>query len=100
MKHLLLCISLVFCSNAFAVDGNIDGDYNCEGQGLKISGNKAWAGILEYSLCGTRGVKKILGWQGCAPQDWHFEFDVLTYRLTWIAADKNKNDYWDCKKLK
>ena len=61
MKHLLLCISLVFCSTTFAVVGNIDGEYDCGNTGLRIKGKEAIYGSYEFKYSNAMGLIHVFG---------------------------------------
>lgn len=97
MKHLLLYISLLVSSNTFVVASEIDGDYDCQGMGLKISQNEVILGKLEFNLCPKQGVVYWFTRKECNVSGVYdsYEFDEVTHRL---SARGYEGVEWQCRK--
>jgi hypothetical protein len=100
----LITVSLVSVSQVALA---FEGDYNCEGTGLRIGKNQAMYGMIEVKFCEKNGVQLLYA-SKCEGKDSTFMilFDEITHRMNLNinteSAKRNKTDsMWvSCKKVR
>ena len=110
MKRLLLnCISLgmkklvfatlVLCgSTVFATSSQIDGDYDCDGKGMRIVGDTVDFYLFSMKSCRRKGVVYFFR-ESCEGESVYvFAFDSVTFKLTQFVGSHEEK--YHCKKLR
>ncbi len=95
MRFFYLLVPFVLF-NTSVIAGETDGEYDCDGTGLRIVGDIVQLGETTYKLCRTEGVVYKFARKDCKTGAEFYSFDEVTHRLIALYAVGK----WQCKKIK